>query len=647
MFSLLFSPIAIGSMTLKNRLVTTAMESCYCDDRGMVTQRYIDYMSARAKGDWGLLTTELTPVSEAGRAFFRCAELWDDKFIPGHKKMTDAVHKHGAKVCVQLAHGGRQTGRAVAGTQTVAPSALPCPTRANNPDDYPKELTLEEIRGIVNDFAKAARRAKDAGYDAIEIHGAHGYLIQQFFSPFSNKRTDCYGGSLENRARFALEVIAAMRKEVGKNYPLIFRISASEMMGGARLTIGDTRALVMMVEDAGVDAVNVSLGSHATEGFMPVCPAALPHGYNLDFVEEIKKVVSIPVFGNGRINDPYVAESILRAGKADVVGIGRESLADPEFPKKVREGCLDEIVVCVACMQGCTGNLKRGSQPIDCLVNPLLGHEGEYTFEPAEAPKKIAVAGGGIAGCAAAIAASRRGHAVELFEKADRLGGQWLLASVPPNKQELTILVSWQVKQLESLHVPVRLNTEFTPALAQQNRYDAIILTTGAAPIIPKIEGVELPYVMTAADVLSFRKNPGRRVAVVGGGQVGSETAAFLASQSRDVVMLEMCSDIPAEGEPGVNYYLRKDLEEHHVELIADATVSQITESGVVYQKGGQACAVTGIDSVILAIGSRAYNPLEKLLQGLALKIIVAGDAVKAGKGLDAHAQGFRAGYYI
>jgi len=647
MFSLLFSPIAIGSMTLKNRLVTTAMESCYCDDHGMVTQRYIDYVTARAKGEWGLITTELTAVSETGRAFLRCAELWDDKFIPGHKKLTDAVHSYGAKICIQLAHGGRQTGKAVTGTWNVAPSALPCPVRANNPDDCPKELTIEQIHEIINDFAQAARRAKEAGYDAIEIHGAHGYLIQQFLSPFSNKRTDRYGGSLENRARFALEVIAAIRKEVGDDFPLIFRVSASEMMDAARLTIGDTRALAMMVEKAGVNAINVSVGSHATEGHMPVCPAALPHGYNLDFAEEIKKVVSVPVFGNGRINDPYVAESILRAGKADVIGIGRESLADPEFPKKVREGRLDEIIVCVACMQGCTGNLKRGSQPISCLVNPLLGFEGEYTFEPAETPKKVAVVGGGIAGCAAAIAAARRGHTVELFEKADRLGGQWLLASLPPFKQELTILITWQTRQLELLNVPVLLNTEFTPEMAQKNRYDAIILTTGATPIIPRIEGVDLPNVITAADVLSFRKNPGKRVAVVGGGQVGSETAAFLASQSRDVVVLEMRGEIPAEGEPGVNYYLRKDLEEHRVEMITDATVTQITDSCVVYQKGGQLCAVTRVDSVVLAIGSRSYNPLEEKLQGLAPKIIVAGDAVKAGKGLDAHAQGFRAGYYV
>lgn len=647
MFTKLFSPITIGNMTLKNRLVTTAMESCYCDNEGMITQRYIDYVVARAKGGWGMQTTELTSVSKNGRAFYRCCELWDDKFISGHKKMTDAVHANGGKICIQLAHGGRQTGFAVTGVQNVAPSAIACPVRANTPEDKPRELTIDEILEIVNDFAQTARRAKQAGYDAIEIHGAHGYLIQQFFSPFSNKRTDRYGGNLYNRARFSLEVIAAIRNEVGKDFPLIYRLTTSELMGGSRLEIGDTRALAIMVEEAGIDAINASVGSHSTAGFTPNVPAAVPHGYNLDYTEEIKKVVSIPVFGNGRINDPYVAEAVLRSGKADVIGMGRASLTDPEFPNKIKEGRIDEIITCVGCSQGCTGNIKRGSMPIECLVNPMLGHEGEYTFEPAKRKKKVAVVGGGIAGCAAAIAAKRRGHEVELFEKADRLGGQFRLAAVPPTKQELTALIVWQEGELTRLGVPVHYNTEFNKEMAVSGKYDAVILSTGATPIIPRIEGVDLPEVMTSAEVLSFVKNPGRKVAVVGGGQVGAETASFLASQSREVSVLEMRDKIPAEGEPGPSYYLSKELDEHHVELIAQATVKKITSNSVVYEKGGVEKAVTELNNIVLAIGSRSYNPLENELTGVVEKVVVAGDSEKAGKGLVAHAHGFRAGYEI
>ncbi len=647
MFTKLFSPITIGTLTLKNRLVTTAMESCYCDDEGMITQRYIDYVAARAKGGWGMQTTELTSVSKNGRAFYRCCELWDDKFIPGHKRMVDAVHANGGRICIQLAHSGRQTGFAVTGVQNVAPSALACPVRANTPEDKPRELSIDEIHEIIGDFAKTALRAKQAGYDAIELHGAHGYLIQQFFSPFSNKRTDCYGGSLRNRARFALEVVASVRAVVGNDFPLIFRLSTSELMGGARLEIGDTRALAIMLEDAGVNAINASVGSHSTTGYTPNVPAAVPHGYNLDFTEEIKKVVSIPVFGNGRINDPYMAEAVLRSGKADVIAMGRASLTDPEFPNKVRAGRIDEIVSCVGCSQGCTGNIKRGSTPIECLVNPILGHEGEYTFEPAVELKRVAVVGGGIAGCAAAIAARRRGHAVELFEKGDRLGGQFRLAAVPPTKQELTTLIVWQENELKRLGIPVRYNTEFTEETARAEKYDAVILSTGATPIIPRIEGVNLPQVMTAAEVLGFTKDPGHRVAVVGGGQVGAETAAFLANQNRDVVVLEMRDKIPAEGEPGPAYYLRKDLDEHHVELIAQATVKKISADQILYEKDGQERTVTGLDNIVLAIGSRSYNPLKSKLQEIVAKVVVAGDAEKAGKGLVAHAHGFAAGYYI
>lgn len=647
MFTKLFSPITIGTLTLKNRLVTTAMESCYCDDEGMITQRYIDYVAARAKGGWGMQTTELTSVSKNGRAFYRCCELWDDKFIPGHKRMVDAVHANGGRICIQLAHSGRQTGFAVTGVQNVAPSALACPVRANTPEDKPRELSIDEIHEIIGDFAKTALRAKQAGYDAIELHGAHGYLIQQFFSPFSNKRTDCYGGSLRNRARFALEVVASVRAVVGNDFPLIFRLSTSELMGGARLEIGDTRALAIMLEDAGVNAINASVGSHSTTGYTPNVPAAVPHGYNLDFTEEIKKVVSIPVFGNGRINDPYMAEAVLRSGKADVIAMGRASLTDPEFPNKVRAGRIDEIVSCVGCSQGCTGNIKRGSTPIECLVNPILGHEGEYTFEPAVELKRVAVVGGGIAGCAAAIAARRRGHAVELFEKGDRLGGQFRLAAIPPTKQELTTLIVWQENELKRLGIPVRYNTEFTEETARAEKYDAVILSTGATPIIPRIEGVNLPQVMTAAEVLGFTKDPGHRVAVVGGGQVGAETAAFLANQNRDVVVLEMRDKIPAEGEPGPAYYLRKDLDEHHVELIAQATVKKISADQILYEKDGQERTVTGLDNIVLAIGSRSYNPLKSKLQEIVAKVVVAGDAEKAGKGLVAHAHGFAAGYYI
>lgn len=280
-------------------------------------------------------------------------------------------------------------------------------------------------------------------------------------------------------------------------------------------------------------------------------------------------------------------------------------------------------------------------------MNPILGHEGEYTFEPAERKKKVAVVGGGITGCAAAIAAKRRGHTVELFEKSDRLGGQFRLAAVPPAKQELAALIVWQEDQLERLGVPVHYETGFCREMAQRGGYDAVILATGAIPIVPDIDGVGRPEVMTAAEVLGGTRDPGHRAAVIGGGQVGAETAAFLAAQNKEVVILEMRDKIPAEGEPGPAYYLRRDLEEHGVELITQATVKRIAAGQILYEQDGKERAVTGLDDVILAIGSRSYVPLKDELQGAVEKLVVAGDAERAGKGLVAHAHGFAAGYYI
>lgn len=280
-------------------------------------------------------------------------------------------------------------------------------------------------------------------------------------------------------------------------------------------------------------------------------------------------------------------------------------------------------------------------------MNPILGHEGEYTFEPAERKKKVAVVGGGIAGCAAAIAAKRRGHTVELFEKSDRLGGQFRLAAVPPAKQELAALIVWQEDQLERLGVPVHYETGFCIEMAQRGGYDAVILATGAIPIVPDIDGVGRPEVMTAAEVLGGTRDPGHRAAVIGGGQVGAETAAFSAAQNKEVVVLEMRDKIPAEGEPGPAYYLRRDLEEHGVELITRATVKRIAAGQILYEQDGKERAVTGLDDVILAIGSRSYVPLKDELQGAVEKLVVAGDAERAGKGLVAHAHGFAAGYYI
>jgi 2,4-dienoyl-CoA reductase-like NADH-dependent reductase (Old Yellow Enzyme family)/thioredoxin reductase len=572
--------------------------------------------------------------------------FFDDSQIEGNKRLTAAVHAvPGAKIAAQIGHSGRQTGfLETGGLQPLAPSGLCCPVRAHKPEDVPREMTIEEINQTIEDFVQAARRVKESGYDAVELHGAHGYLLQQFLSPFSNKRTDRYGGSLYNRARLSLEIIEGIRKMCGEDFPIIYRISMSELMGGACLNIADTKAVCMMLEAAGVAAIHASVGSHFTYGGLPLAPAAVPHGYNIDYAEEAKKVVSIPVFGTGRFTDPYVTEAALKSGKADVIAFARESLSDPDFPNKVKEGRLDDIIYCVGCLQGCIGNHKR-NEPIQCLCNPILGHEGEYTWTPV-APKRVAVVGSGIGGLGAAIAAARRGHKVTLFEKGPKLGGQWLMAAVPPSKQELTTLTVWQKKQIEDLKVDVRLNTEFTADKETAAQFDKIILATGAVPFVPPIPGAKLPHVVTAADVLTGRAYIGKRVVVVGGGQVGSETASFLASERKNVTILEMLDKIPTEGEPNVLYFLREELKDQNVEMIAEAKVTKIEDNSISYERKGAAYTIDGVDNVVMAIGSRSVNVLEEPLKELGADVVLVGDAIRPGKGLHAHDEGFKAGYY-
>ena len=645
-FVKLFSPIQIGNITLKNRMVTAAMESHFNDDGGFVTDRYLAYVMARAKGGWGLVTTELAPVSIEGRPYVGCMCFFSDSHIEGSKRLTAAVHKiPGAKIAAQIGHSGRQTSFVGTGSfQTLAPSGIACPTRSDKPEDVPREMTIEDINRIIEDFVQAARRVKESGFDAVELHGAHGYLLQQFLSPFSNKRTDKYGGSLYNRARISLEIIEGIRKMCGEDFPIIYRISLSELMGGARLNIADTKAVCMMLEAAGVAAINASVGSHSTYGYLPLAPAAVPHGYNINFAEEVKKVVSIPVFGNGRFTDPFVAEAALKSCKADVIAFARESLCDPDFPNKVKEGRIDDIINCVGCMQGCIGNHKR-DLPIQCLCNPILGHEGEYTWEPVT-PKRVAVVGSGIGGLGAAIAAARRGHKVTLFEKGPKLGGQWLMAAVPPGKQELTTLTVWQKKQIEDLKVEVRLNTEFSADNETAAQFDKIILATGAEPFVPPIPGTKLPHVVTAADVLTGRAFIGKRVVVVGGGQVGSETASFLASERKTVTIFEMLENIPAEGEFNVVYFLKEELNKQGVEQIVKAKVTKIEETSVSYECESVSHTIEGVNSVVMAIGSRSVNVLEEPLKALGADVVVVGDALRPGKGMHAHDEGFKAGYY-
>lgn len=637
MLNHVFSPISIGNMVVKNRLVVPPMVSNYANEDGTCTEQFISYHEEKAKGGWGLIIVEDYKINPEAGGFVKLPGLWDDSQIESHQQLTERVHQHGAKIAAQIYHAGRETCADITGVQPVAPSAIPDPVV----NAMPRELSVEEIQQLVEQFGDTALRAKKAGFDAVEIHGAHGYLVNQFMSPFSNKRIDQYGGTILNRARFALEVIANIRAKVGTDFPLIYRMSVNEFVEGG-LTTEDSKVISMLLENAGIDLIHASNGVYAsTETIIP--PTAVGHAWSANISEELKKVVSIPVIAVGRINDPLIAESVLRSKQADMISMGRGSLADPHLPNKAQAGQFDDIIRCIGCLQGC---IQRNAQqlPIKCLVNPMTGHESERQITPASREKKVFIIGGGIAGMEAAIVAAQRGHKVEIFDKNSRLGGQWVLAAIPPTKEELGSFTVWQVNQLNKLGVIVHLNTELTLDMIRDSQPDSVIIATGASPFVPNIPGKDLNHVLTANDILQGSAQAGKRVVVIGGGLVGSETAAHLANHGHDVSIIEMNSDIFVGTPSATKQYLMKDLQHHNVAILTNTQVKEIHNDAVVVENDGQLQTLAAIDNVVMAIGSRPVSFSVEDLEQHVSEIVTIGDAQKVRKAMEAVEEGYLAG---
>lgn len=636
MLKKLFTPMKIGKIEIPNRLVVSPMVTDYCNQDGTATERYIAYHEAKAKGGWGLIITEDYAVDPSGKGFSCVAGLWNDSQIAGHTELTRRVHQYNSKIFAQIYHCGRQTASSITGCQPLAPSPVPCPTM----QELPKELPVDGIEKIVGQFGDTALRAKKAGFDGVEIHGAHGYLISEFMSPYSNKRTDEYGGHLLNRMRFPLQIVADIRAKCGKDFGVGFRISCDEFVPGGR-TIEDTKAMAVLLEDAGIDVLHVSAGVYASAD--KIVPASsTPHGWLAGYAEEVKKAVKIPVITVGRINDPFVAESILASGKADFVAMGRASLADPEFPEKARAGLFDEIRPCIACNEGCIGILFT-DQPIKCVLNPTLGREAEWVIKTAKKAKKVVVIGGGPAGMEAAATAAKAGHKVSLFEKEGRLGGLFYLASVPPNKGEIGNFVEYQIKQLEKCKVKVTLNANVTPEWIDSEKPDVVINATGGIPITPDIPGIAKPNVVNAYDVLAGKVFVGAKAVVIGGGMVGAETANHLANHGKSVTLVEMLPDIATEIQNINRSALLQDLEKGRVRILVETTVKEVLTDGVLVIKGCDTESI-GADTVVVASGSRTDGGLENKLAGRPYKVVSIGDAIKVGKVVDAIEAGYLTG---
>jgi 2,4-dienoyl-CoA reductase-like NADH-dependent reductase (Old Yellow Enzyme family)/thioredoxin reductase len=637
----MFAPIQIGNLEIKNRFIVSPMVMNYCTTDGRATETYIAYHEERAKGGWGLIVTEDYAVDPAGKAFVGIGGLWEDAQIPGHAELTQRVHAHKVAIFAQIYHAGRQSAQALIGTEAVAPTAISCPfTR-----EMPHELAAEEVERIIQQFGDCALRAKKAGFDGVEVHGGHGYLIAQFMSSYSNKRFDKYGGNLSNRMRFPLEIVADIRKKCGDDFPIQFRVSADEAVPGGR-AIEDTKAAVRMLEQAGVNSFDITVGTDGSH-FVMVATPAMAHGWITDHAAAVKSVAGVPVFTVNRINDPLIAESVIASGKADGVAMGRGSLADPELPNKAREGRFEDIIQCTGCMQGCESRVIA-QLPVRCTVNPRTGRENEFAITPAPKKKKVFVAGGGPAGMEAAIVAAQRGHEVTLFEKDKRLGGQYYLAAIPPWKGEISAFLAWQVHTLEKVGAKVVMNTPLTAQLVKDQKPDAVIVATGSVPAPIKISGLDRAFVTTAQDVLEGKVSVGEKVAVIGGGMIGCETANHLAHHGRKPTIIEMLCELAGREPVAIKRILFQSLKENEVPIYCNSTVTGIEEDGSVeIVQDGQKKTLGGFDNVVLAGGMQPANGLATELEGIVDNLQSVGDALEVRTVLEALEEGYEAGLKV
>ncbi len=666
MLKLLFTPIKINRMELKNRIVMPAMH--YLSSwEGMVLPHHVDYFVERAKGGAALIIIGGCTIDETSGAI-NMLSARDDKFIPGLAGLARAVQAHGAKIAAQLYHAGRYSHTLLmGGRQSVSSS----PIRSRFTGETPRELSIPEIQQVQRNYALAAARVQRAGFDAVEVIASAGYLISQFLSPIVNRRKDEYGGDFENRMRFGLEVIEEIRRGVGPDFPIIVRVAGNEFMDGG-LANEEARLFSKELVKAGADMINVTGGWHETR--VPQITMGLPRGGFAYLAQGIKQAVAIPVMACNRINDPVLADQILRDGQADLIGFARGLIADPELPNKARQGRFDEINYCIACNQGCFDPIFEG-KPQTCLVNARAGAEGKLALEPASSKKKVMVIGGGPAGMEAARVAALRGHQVSLYEKSGTLGGQLPLAAAPPGRAEFLAFVRYLEGQMKKLNVAVHLRTEATLRHVEMEKPDALILATGAEPAVPDIQGIHRPNVILAWDVLSGEADTGKEVVIIGGGAVGLETGLLLARKGtidadtlyflmfnqaeapesiqtllyrglKKITVLEMLKRVGQDIGRSTRWSILQDLSRLGVRSLTKARAKEITDRGVMIEREGREELIPA-DTVVLATGSKAANHLYDQIQGRVKEIHVIGDAKSPRKALEAVAEGFAVGRTI
>jgi len=643
----LFTPIKIGPLELPNRIIMSAITTLYDVENN---SRWIDFYEERARGGAGLLIVGGLQTIFPGRiSRLGKVHLYEDRHLDRLNELTRAVHSHGAKVAAQLAtHNYWAPNGKADSAEYIGPSEVDIPTAELHPafcgEAYlprVRALTADEIFAIEEAVGDAAARAKKAGFDAVELLVAAGNLFNRFLNPFTNRRTDEFGGSTENRMRIVTDVIANIQKKVGRDFPLICRISALDMLPWG-LDLESWKKIAVNIEKAGVHALSIYPGWHETR--QPRHQMCVPRGNFVYLAASIKQVVGIPVAANGRINDARLADQIVSEGKADLIAMGTPLIADPDLPKKAMENRLDDIRMCCGCCN-CWDRLIRG-KPIDCSVNAGAGKGGQYPNGKSPKPKKLLVIGGGPGGMEASRVAALRGHRVTLYEKNDRLGGQLLYAVLPPYKNEWANLIRYLCKQIEDLNVDIRLNTTFTAEMVADEKPDAVIVATGAEPIIPDIRGIDRGNVVGALEVLAGREKVGQKVAIVGGGALGCEIAEFLQQSGKQVTIIEMLDDIGKDINQWSRWVLLDRLSDG-VRVETGVKVEAISEQGVRASTPSGDRRLYTVDSIVIAVGMRSVDALVDDLKDRVASISAIGDCTKPGRVKDAIAQGFQAGIEV
>lgn len=631
----LFTPLKIGPMELKNRIAMAPMTLGLESEDGTISETLTKFWEERAKGGVGLIIVDVVTVDGAVPYLGNTISLHDDQLIPTFKPFIERMHAHGAKVIPQISHPGPESISWTFGVQPVGPSAYP-----NQFGKVVRELSIEEIEEIIELYGDAARRAKEAGFDGVELHCAHAYMLAgSFLSSLRNKRTDRYGGDLDGRARFAIEVLQNMKEKAGEDFPIIMRISGDEKVPGGN-TLSDMLYLIPKFIEAGADGFEVSGGTQYEKSWKLIPGHSEEVGLNAREATAIKNISSVPVIVVGKMNDPQYADHILTNHNLDGIVMGRALLADAELPNKALDGRFEDIAPCTGCGIGCTTR-EPGRDTATCVINPTIGREAEMTISPAEVSKKVLVIGGGVAGLEVARVAALRGHQVKIIEKSDRLGGQINIAAVPPHKQDLVKWVIYLKTQIEKLGVTVKLGQEGTLEQIQQENPDEIIIATGAVPSIPSIKGIEDEKVVTAFDYLAGKTEIHRgNIIVVGGGMVGVEVAETLIANARGnicVNIVEMADDFAIDLAPINRFPLLQRLQSANVRFIPSAKVNQITEEGVVITKqDGTDKVFNNIDHIILACGAKSVDKLYSDLQTSGKNIHIIGDAKSPRKALEA-----------